>query len=97
MKSQTRGEAPPGQITFGEQKLQCLPKHCLRFYNALDILPKVNCKRRFRLSTSSGRKAEASQVAESMLLAAQKSRDVEMIVFRDWSTGNGPDMRVRRA
>src|ERR1700722_19282374 len=86
LKSQTTGGAPPGQITFSEQKLQRPCKHCLRFINALENLPMVNRRYGWRLQTLPGRKAGAPQVAESVLLPAQKSRDVEMIVFRDWRT-----------
>ena len=43
------------------------------------------------------RKAEASQLAESVLLPAQKSRDIEMIVFRDRRAGNRAAMRLKRA
>src|ERR1700729_4012390 len=42
-------------------------------------------------------RAEAPQVPESVLLPAQKSRNIEMIVFRDWRTRNGPAMWVKRA
>src|SRR5271156_292222 len=44
-----------------------------------------------------GPRAEASRPAESVLLPAQERRDVEMLVFRNWRTRNGPGVWVGSA
>src|SRR3984885_1220735 len=56
----------------------------------------VNRMYGWRVQAIPGRKAGAPRGIESVLLPAQKSRDVEMVVFRDWRARNGSNMCLRR-